>query len=155
VALALPFFDRVSLPQVELMLRLGISHQTFLATSGLVIVALVLPAAAGFGIAFPAVVDILSRAGRGAGGSVAVAYAVNHGTIYAMPPLLDTPVLGTQRTPRSASSCAGAAALTLLAGPGPSARRGPHRRSPRRLPRPPAALGLARSRAVRKDPGCL
>src|SRR5262249_40913849 len=56
VAASLPFLDRLPIPQVELMLDFGINHPTFLVTSGIVIVALVLLPAIGFGLVFPAVV---------------------------------------------------------------------------------------------------
>src|SRR6185503_10289235 len=36
-ALPIPWLDRISLPQVELMIRTGVSHGTFLLTTGIVI----------------------------------------------------------------------------------------------------------------------
>ena len=77
VAVTLPFLDKLSIPQVELMLAVGVSHTSFLITSGLEILILILPTALGFGIVFPAVVDLLSRGGRRTGSSVGLAYLVN------------------------------------------------------------------------------
>jgi spermidine synthase len=101
VALPLPFLDELPIPQIELLIGLGISHGNFLLTSGIVIVALVLPPALGFGLVFPAVVDLLARAGRSVGRAVGVAYVVNAlgttGGALAAGFLL-VPRLGTQRT---------------------------------------------------------
>jgi spermidine synthase len=101
VALPLPLLGQLPIPQIELLLRLGISYENFLLTSGIVIVALVLPAALGFGLVFPAVVDLLARRGREVGRSVGLAYVVNTigttGGALAAGFLL-VPRAGTQRT---------------------------------------------------------
>ncbi len=77
VAAPLPFLDRLAIPQIEMMLSIGASSRSFLLTSGLVTVALILAPAVGFGLVFPAVVDILSRKGRLVGSSVGLTYVVN------------------------------------------------------------------------------
>lgn len=101
VALPLPLLGELPIPQIELLLRLGISYENFLLTSGIVIVALVLPPALGFGLVFPAVVDLLARRGRPVGRSVGLAYVVNTlgttGGALAAGFLL-VPRAGTQRT---------------------------------------------------------
>jgi spermidine synthase len=101
VAATLPFLDRLPVPQVELLLAFGVTHANFLLTSGFVIVGLVLLPAIGFGLVFPAVVDLLSREGRRIGASVGLAYVVNTlgttlGSLGAG--FLLVPALGTQRT---------------------------------------------------------
>lgn len=101
IAVTLPFLDELSVPQVEMMLRVGVTHASFLFTSGLLILFLLLPPALGFGIVFPAVVDLLSRGGRATGRSVGLAYLVNTvgttlGALAAGFHLV--PSLGTQRS---------------------------------------------------------
>lgn len=76
-ALPLPFLDHLAIPQIEMMLRLGISNGSFLLTTGVVTVGLILAPAVGFGLVFPAVVDLLSRTGRRVGSSVGATYVVN------------------------------------------------------------------------------
>lgn len=101
VAATLPFLDRLLIPQIELMRALGVSHRSFLLTSGLETVVLILPAAVGFGLVFPAVVDWLVRQGGRAGASVGSAYIVNTvGTTLgsAAAGFGLVPWLGTQRT---------------------------------------------------------
>lgn len=77
VALPIPFLGYVAIPQIKMMLGLGVSSGTFLFTSGLVTVGLVLVPAFGFGLVFPAVVDLLARSGRRTGASVALTYVIN------------------------------------------------------------------------------
>lgn len=101
VAVPLPFLDYLAIPQIEMMLRLGISNSSFLVTCGLVTIALILVPALGFGLIFPAVVDILSREGRLLGSSVGVTYVVNTlgTTLGALAAgFLLVPWLGSQRT---------------------------------------------------------
>lgn len=125
VAIPIPLLDRISLPQVELMIRLGVSYGSFLLTTGIVILALVLVPAVGFGIVFPAVVDLLFRDGRRTGSSVGTAYVVNTiGTSLGAPiaGFLLVPWWGSQRT---LELCALLLALALAIAPGaPRGKRG-------------------------------
>ncbi len=101
VALPIPFLDRLAVPQIELLLRMGISYGNFLFTSGLVTVGLILLPALGFGIVFPAVIDLLARGGRRTGASVAVTYVVNTAgtTLGALAAgFVLIPLIGSQRT---------------------------------------------------------
>ncbi len=125
VAATLPFLDRLPVPQVELLLAFGVTHANFLLTSGLVIVGLVLLPAIGFGLVFPAVVDLLSRDGRRVGASVGLAYVVNTlgttlGSLGAGFWLV--PMLGTQRTLEVAVLLI--AAALALSGPAATMIRG-------------------------------
>jgi spermidine synthase len=135
VAASLPFLDRLPLPQAELLLALGVTHANFLLTSGFVIVALVLLPAVGFGLVFPAIVDLLSRDGRRIGASVGLAYVVNTigttaGALIAGFGLV--PWLGTQRTLEVAVvMLAAALVLSATATRGGGAAAGP---APRRRP---------------------
>src|SRR6185295_8795807 len=100
-AIPIPLLDRISLPQVELMIRAGVTHASFLMTTGIVIVALVIVPATGFGVVFPAVVDLLFSGGRRTGASVGTAYVVNTiGTSLGAPVagFLLIPRLGSQAT---------------------------------------------------------
>ncbi len=127
VALPLPFLDRFPIPQIRLMIAVGVSHGSFLWTSALATVVLILPAAIGFGLVFPAVVDLLARTGRRAGESVGAAYVVNTlgTTLGALAAgFVLVPRLGTQRTLElSVLLVAAAAALTWAAAAGPSRPR--------------------------------
>jgi spermidine synthase len=101
MALTTPFLDALAIPQIAAMLALGVSHGSFLLTSGLTTFVLVLPAAAGFGAVFPAVIAVLGRGRLEAGASVALAYAVNTlgttlGAVGAG--FLLVPSIGSQRT---------------------------------------------------------
>jgi hypothetical protein len=64
VAVPIPFLAYIAIPQIKLMLGMGISNGTFLLTSGHRHDRLVLVPAFGFGLVFPAVVDLLARSGR-------------------------------------------------------------------------------------------
>ena len=123
-AIPIPLLDRISLPQVELMIRAGVTHASFLMTTGIVIVALVIVPATGFGVVFPAVVDLLFRAGRRTGSSVGTAYVVNTiGTSLGAPVagFLLVPRLGSQAT---LELCAVLVAAALALAPGSSRGRG-------------------------------
>lgn len=101
VAATLPFLDRLIAPQLAATLALGGSYRAFLATVTLAVLVVVFPAALGFGLALPAVVERLARFGRATGTSVGEAYAVNTlgttaGALCAGFVLV--PVIGTQRT---------------------------------------------------------
>src|SRR5262249_60073819 len=97
-AIPIPLLDRISLPQVEMMMRAGVTHGSFLLTTGLVILALVLVPATGFGVVFPAVVDLLFRGGRPTRASGGMAYVVN-----TLGPSLGAPVAGFLLVPRPGS----------------------------------------------------
>lgn len=77
VAVPIPFLGYVAIPQIKMMLVLGISNGTFLFTTGLLTIGLVLVPAFGFGLVFPSVVDLLARSGRRTGASVGLTYVVN------------------------------------------------------------------------------
>jgi spermidine synthase len=101
VAVTIPFLDRLPVPQVLLMSAIGVSNGSFIVTSALETLVLIVPPALGFGLAFPAVVGLLAERGRKTGSSVALTYAVNTlgttlGAIGAGFWLI--PSFGTQRT---------------------------------------------------------
>ena len=123
-AIPIPLLDRISLPQVEMMMRMGVTHGLFLLTTGIVILALVLVPATGFGVVFPAVVDLLFRGGRRTGSSVGMAYVVNTlGTSLGAPVagFLLVPKIGSQRT---LELCVVLVAAALALAPGFSRGKG-------------------------------
>src|SRR5262249_20259750 len=128
-AIPIPLLDRISLPQVEMMMRAGVTHGSFLLTTGLVILALVLVPATGFGVVFPAVVDLLFRGGRRTGSSVGMAYVVN-----TLGTSLGAPVAGFLLVPRLCSQpalelCTVLVAAALALAPGVARGQG-HRWRP-------------------------
>ena len=115
-AIPVPFLDAVSVPQLRLMLLAGVSYSSFLATTGLMILGLIIVPAVGLGLVFPAVVDLLARGGRRAGASVGLAYAVNTAgtTLGALAAgFVLIPSIGSQRT-LEASVLAIAASFALV-----------------------------------------
>lgn len=119
VGVTVPFLDRLSIPQIEMMLAIGVSHTTYLLTSAVETVLLILPPALGFGLVFPAVVDLLAGGGRRPGASAGLAYAVNTlgttlGAVSAGFVLV--PTIGSQRT-IELSVLMLAAALALVSWP--------------------------------------
>lgn len=101
VGVTIPVLDRVSQPQIELMLAIGVSYGRFLLTCAIATIVLVLPPAVGFGLVFPAVIERVAGEGRRPGASVGLAYALSTlGTTLgaATAGFMLVPTFGTQRT---------------------------------------------------------